>query len=293
MRSELTKVIPSFVRRADPNHPHYSGFRDHQIKQAILVHRLANAIPPGQGQDSVSLVEFDSDAEIKVLSALAYPASQSSMAACKEWAAMLTTDQRTQIFRKLAAARSNRRHKPPRATELAVYTFDLVGDFGMYRDLHRHRMLTQERQTLTTRLGYEVPDDVREAGVETSFRNLMNQAADSYEIIAKDYPLEAQYIVPMAYRIRWTMTVNLRALIWLCELRSQPQGHPAYRSMAIRLSEEVARVHQDFSHLFRFMETGEHTLGRRKAERRQTKIQVERDEADAVRIATNQLSLDL
>jgi thymidylate synthase ThyX len=150
-----------------------------------------------------------------------------------------------------------------------VYTFDLTGDFGMYRDMHRHRMLTQERQSLTTRLGYEIPDDVVAAGAAPRFRELMAQAAADFEAIAADHPLEAQYAVPMAYRVRWSMTVNLRALIWLCELRSQPQGHPAYRRMAQQLYAAVRDVHPRLAALFKFVDTSEPELGRLGAEQRQ------------------------
>jgi len=275
MRAELAKVIPSFIRRADPGHPHLAGFRRHREEQAALLRRLAaataassaaNASAPGPG---VTLIDHDPEAETKVLAALAYPEGQAPLTECRRWAAALPATERERILGELAATRGNRRHKPPRATELAVYSFDLTGDFGMYRDLHRHRMLTQERQVLTTRLGYEVSEDVQASGQEPRFRALMERAAETYEAIAQDHPLEAQYAVPMAYRIRWSMTVNLRALIWLCELRSQPQGHPAYRRMAQQLYAAVRGVHPGLATLFRYMDLSTPELGRLGAEQRQ------------------------
>jgi hypothetical protein len=228
------------------------------------------------GIPGVRLIDHDPEAEVKVLAALAYPESHGSLDACRRWAAGLSAPEREKLFGELAAVRGNRRHKPPRATELAVYTFDLVGDFGMYRDLHRHRMLTQERQVLTARLGYEVTEDVRAAGVESRFRALLDQAAETAETIAADHPLEAQYAVPMAFRIRWSMTVNLRALIWLCELRSQPQGHPAYRRMAQQLFAAVQTVHPRLAALFRFVDSSAPELGRLGAELRQEQKRAER-----------------
>jgi len=274
MQGELAKVIPSFIRRADPAHPHFAGFRQHRLDQAALLRSVGGAVRPASGSASggasaATLVDYDAEAEVKVLAALAFPESQGSLPECRRWAAALPEPERGRILADLAAARRNRRHKPPRATELAVYTFELVGDFGMYRDLHRHRMLTQERQRLTTRLGYEVADDVRAAGQEPRVRELMERAAECYEAIAADHPLEAQYAVPMAFRIRWSMTVNLRALIWLCELRSQPQGHPAYRRMAQQLYAAVQGVQPRLAALFRYMDLSEPELGRLGAEQRQ------------------------
>ena len=274
MQGELGKVIPSFVRRAHPAHPHFAGFQRHGAAQAALRRRLGAAIATDPGSPGVRLIDHDADAEVKVLAALAYPEAQASLGACRRWAAGLSATERERLLGELAAARGNRRHKPPRAAELAVYTFDLVGDFGMYRDLHRHRMLTQERQVLTTRLGYEVTEDVRGAGVELRFRALMDQAAETVEAIAAEHPLEAQYAVPMAFRIRWTMTVNLRALIWLCELRSQPQGHPAYRRMAQHLYAAVQAVHPRLATLFRFVDTSAPELGRLGAELRHDRTRV-------------------
>ncbi len=270
MQGELAKVIPSFIRRADPAHPHFAGFRQHRTDQAALLRRLGGAVSAASAASSgVTLVDFDPEAELKVLAALAFPEGRGSLPECRRWAAALPGPERARILAELAETRRNRRHKPPRAAELAVYTFELVGDFGMYRDLHRHRMLTQERQPLTTRLGYEVSADVRAAGLEPRVRELMERAAECYEALAADHPLEAQYAVPMAYRIRWSMTVNLRALIWLCELRSQPQGHPAYRRMAQQLYAAVRAVQPRLAALFRHMDLSEPELGRLGAEQRQ------------------------
>ena len=98
--------------------------------------------------------------------------------------------------------RLNRRDTPGRGLEMPFYTFDLVGDYGIYRDLQRHRMLTQERQLLSTSYGYEKPEEIEEAGLGSIFDDAMLQAAEVYENLQKDFPHEAQYVVPMGYRIR-------------------------------------------------------------------------------------------
>ncbi len=282
MYVELAKVIPSFVRRANPDHPHFAGFADYQraLSQALANCALgfagcaagpaAAAVPAKAGPPrEVELVESDPAAPAKVLAALAYPGGATELSALLAAAARLSPREQARRLEAIAAVRANRRHKPPRALELANYTFDLLGDFGMYRDMHRHRMLTQQRQSLSTRHGYEVPDEVREAGLAGRFATMMEQAREAYEAIAAEHPAQAQYVVPMAYRIRWHMHVNLRALIWLVELRSTPQGHPAYRRMAQQLYRRVAEVHPAFAPLFRFVDLEDYALGRLDAEQRQ------------------------
>ena len=132
----------------------------------------------------------------------------------------------------------------------------------MFRDLHRHRILTQERQPLSTFLGYEIPPDIRASGAEEIYRAAMERAARAYETLSADFPLEAQYVVPMAYRIRWYFKINLRSLIWLCELRSAPQGHANYRRMAQAMAKSVMEKHPLFAPLFKFVDFESYELGR-------------------------------
>jgi hypothetical protein len=216
----------------------------------------------------VELVDWDAEAPAKVLTALDYPGSGVDWRTVRREIDRLGAEGQARRLEALAALRGNRRHKPPRALELAAYTFDLRGDFGMYRDLHRHRMLTQQRQPLSTRHGYDLPEDLREAGLEAPFAAAMDAAAEAYEAIAAELPAEAQYVVPMACHIRWQMHVNLRALIWLVELRSAPQGHPAYRRMAQHLYRLVAAAQPAFAPLFRFVDLEDYPLGRMGAEQR-------------------------
>ncbi len=277
MYGELGKVIPSFIRRAAPDHPHFGGFREFEQAQRAALRALGDQLPrpaapeparPGEHTVAV-LVEHDPDAEVKVLAALLFPESVLPLPALREWAGSLPPEERARIFREQGELRRNRRHKLPRALEAAYYTFDLVGDFGMYRDMHRHRMLTQTRQPLSTRLGYEMGEEIDAAGLAPRFMEMMERAADAYEQMAPAFPAQAQYVVPMAYRIRWCMQLNLRSLMWLTELRSSPQGHPAYRRMAQQIYLEVKRVHPALAETIRFVNLEQYPLGRLDAEQRQ------------------------
>ena len=272
MREELTKVIPSFIRRSAPEHPHFQALRDYQTRVDHTVRELVQGqawSAPLSQAPSVSLVEHDPDAEARILAALLYPETQAPLAQVREWAASLPAAERAAVFSRLTGLRENRRHKLPRALETVFYTFDLVGDFGMYRDLHRHRTLTQQRQPLSPRHGYTMPPEVADAGAGERFAALMAQAGEAYAAIHADFPRQAQYVVPMACHIRWMVHINLRALMWLVELRSAPQGHPAYRWMAQQMFRRVDEVHPHLAGLMRFVDLEDHALGRLGAEQRQ------------------------
>jgi thymidylate synthase ThyX len=264
---ELEKAVPSFIRRADPAHKHCISWTDFFLKeQNYLKHTAEKISSPFQdkktGSESVLLTEYDQHAELKVAAALLYPYSSVSLAELKKKIQTWPQQEKDELFQTLSGYRENRRHKPPRALEHAEYTFDLAGDFGMFRDLHRHRILTQERQRLTTGMGYVVPEDITASGLEKPYREALEKAAHAYEKIAVPYPWEAQYVVPLAYRIRWYFKINLRSLLWMCELRSMPQGHIHYRKMAQEMVKKVMEVHPAFRPFFKFMNFEDHALGR-------------------------------
>ena len=279
-QEELSKVIPSFVRRGKEGHKHFEAWKEfYRMQRTFLARKaenLSGPLTPPCGE--VSLIHKDAEAVDKVLSALLFEFSSEDLKALYGRASRLSDEQKGEIFNALAEFRGNRRHKPPRAFEQAEFVFDLTGDFGMFRDLHRHRILTQERQPLSTRLGYAVPEDIKGAGVEEVYHKAMKQAQEAYEILVKDFPFEAQYVVPMNYRIRWYFKINLRSLLWLCELRSAPQGHENYRRMAQKMAGAVMEAFPHFAPLFKFVDFNTYTLGRLTQEIRKEKKSNQGDE---------------
>jgi thymidylate synthase ThyX len=270
---ELSKVIPSFIRRADRNHPRFQDYEDYTNFQKGLLNDFYSekfsieSVPP---QDmEVRLVEFDTNAENRLLAALLFPFSHASLQELLQKLAALPEDQKKQLIQEYSKLRLNRRDKPGRGLEMPFYTFDLVGDYGIYRDLQRHRMLTQERQLLSTSYGYEKPEEIEEAGLGSIFDDAMLQAAEVYENLLKDFPHEAQYVVPMGYRIRWFVKINLRSLSWLTELRSVPQGHTGYRRIAQQMYLRVKEVHPTLADLMKFVDLEDYPLGRLESEVRQ------------------------
>jgi thymidylate synthase ThyX len=174
------------------------------------------------------------------------------------------------VLEALLGDRANRRQRAPRALEHAQYTFEIVANFAAYRDLHRHRMLTQDRQLLGTSLGYDLPEALADLGVAEVFASAVDQAASAHERLARDLgPALAQYVVPLAFRVRWYFRTNLREVYHLCELRTTPQGHPDYRWVAQEMFRRVSEVHPRLASYARFVDLGPgDELERRESERR-------------------------
>lgn len=266
---ELSKVIPSFVRRAELKHKHHIGYQKYfeNISHEVISfaeHLLTSDTHHEKvhKEPGVALLSYDSDAVYKVAAALLFAHTTISLEELEEKLRWSGREEIGRLFDGLSSCRQNRRHKSPRALERAVYTFEIIADFGTYRDLQRHRMLTQERQMLSCDHGYYLPKELFACGLEGKYKEALSKAKEAYDIIAKELPEEAQYIVPMAFNIRWYQSINLRALQWLSELRSQPAGHPSYRKIARQLTELVIQKEPLFEKFFRFVDYTEPEVGR-------------------------------
>ena len=261
MHRELALVIPSFVKRAlDDRYGRPAAERMAAVRERMA--RMARRQPAGPVPPQVRLVEFDPDAERKVIAAALFP--QSTLPLEEQ-----SGDPRA-VLDALMADRANRRQRAPRALEHAIYTFEIVGNFAAYRDLHRHRMLTQDRQLLGTELGYDVPAGLADLGVDGRFREAVERAIPAHSSLERTLgPALAQYVVPLAFHVRWYFRVNLREVYHLCELRTTPQGHPDYRWIAQEMFRRVTEVHPRLAAYARFVDLGRgDELERRRAERK-------------------------
>jgi thymidylate synthase ThyX len=262
---ELSKVIPSFVRRAEPSHKYQRSFLDFQDQVSSELKQFA--IRYAEDLDSMDhpglrLLSFDYEGPSKVAAALLFPHSQASLLDLQEYCRGLSADEMGKIFDSICNNRENRRHKGPRALEHTMFTFEILADFGIYRDLQRHRMLTQDRQMLTCDFGYYVPSEIKDTEIERPYIQALEEAKKAYDTLALELAEEAQYIVPMAYNIHWYFHVSLRELIWLCELRSSPAGHPAYRYIAQEMAKQVSLAVPVFERFFKFVDFEGYELGR-------------------------------
>ena len=245
MLTELRKVIPSFLKRvdlADRGVLASAYLADTKAAtQAVARTLLDDDDEPAEGW-SVQLVDFDPDGEVKAIAAMLYPHSHLSDAQLLERVHKMGNDERLSIAKAYVGDRTNRRHRPGRALERTDYRFDIVSDYGAFRDLQRHRLLTIEWQDLSPRHGYHRPDLVDEAGGGALYDHAMAVSARLHDDLLPAFPNQAPYAVALAYRIRYVMQMNAREAMHLTELRSAPQGHPTYRVVAQQMHRQIAEV---------------------------------------------------
>ncbi|MBE9180685.1 FAD-dependent thymidylate synthase [Oculatella sp. LEGE 06141] len=280
MQQELDQLIPSFVKRAKTERgqqyaQYLSANRD---RTAQLTHQQLKPIEP-TATSFVQLVEYDADAEIKIVASILYPHSDLTLERIKEYVRGLSTSEKAEIINTYVGERSTRFHRPGRAFEETYYTFDVLADLGAYRDLHRHRVLTQERQRYSVRHGYVVPPELEAANLAEPYRKALDDAAETAELIHTDLPDAAQYVVPFAYRVRWRMTLNLREVYHFVELRSSRQGHSTYRAIAQGMYHHIRAVHPTLVANLTFVDLNNYGLERLAAEQRlDTKLKQRRQE---------------
>ena len=272
MLVELRKVIPAFLTRVDQAD---RGVRWSEYLASTLegVHWMAAQILAGvdaEPRDEVTLTDFDPDGEVKIVAAALYAATDLSDAQLLAAANRMTIDERAAVLRAYIGDRGNRRHRPGRAFERTSYRFDVLTDYGAFRDLQRHRLLTLEWQPLSTRHGYSEPDALREAGVLDGWTKVMEASADLYEAMrSAGLDAAAPYAVAMAYRVRFYMEMNAREAMHVIELRTAPQGHPAYRRVCQQMHRLIANRagHKAVAAAMRFVDHSEVELERLKSER--------------------------
>ena len=238
---ELRKVIPAFLIRVDrPDRGvAWSEYlaeveRDTCAKVKELFEGNNENIAP-----DVMLTDFDPHGEIKVVAAALYAASSLPDGVLLNRAQKMSFEERLSVLRAYVGNRKNRRHRPGRAFERTHYRFDIVADYGAFRDLQRHRLLTLDWQTLSPDLGYIVPESVKDLGMLDRWTKVMSESADLYQDLAShDQRALAPYALSMAYRVRFYMEMNAREAMHIIELRSAPQGHATYR----RVVQEMHRL---------------------------------------------------
>jgi thymidylate synthase ThyX len=273
--TELRKVIPSFLTRVD--RPDRGGaYIDYLAENRRNMEELADklladeeaATPPREREldaaTSVRLVDYDPDAEDKVVAAMLYPYTSIAETRIRERVERMTVDEKLDVVRTYAGDRSgNRRHRPGRALEAVSYRFDVLSDYGAFRDLQRHRMLTIEWQDLSTAHGFTMPAAVAAAGGQSRYEASMERSDSLYRALARRVPAQAAYAVALAFRVRYVMQMNAREAMHLIELRTGPQGHPEYRRVAQRMHQLIAEEagHRVVAELMRFVDYEDYEEG--------------------------------
>ena len=272
MLEELRKVIPAFLVRVDQ--PNRGGeWIEHLRSTRENMRALTDELLAGEEPDPAPLVRltaWEPDADESLVAAMLYPYSDLPEERLLELARKMTVEERLRVLRTYVGERRNRRHKPGRGFERVWYRFDVLGDYGGFRDIQRHRMLTMDWQDLSPRHGYDIPPEAEEMGFAPAYREAAEQSAALWERVHPDLPDQAPYTVCMAYRIRYAMQLNLREAFHLIELRSSPQGHPGYRKIAHEMYRQIAEVagHRTVAELMTYVDLGSVDLERLEAERR-------------------------
>jgi thymidylate synthase ThyX len=243
MLGELRKIIPSFLTRVDLDDRGVRWSRYLEDVRRDLEEKALTLPGPGDVGPSVTLVDWDPDAELKIAAAALYAVSELPDADLLDIVRTMSWEERAALITSLVGDRENRRHKPGRPMERTTYRFDVTCDIGAFRDLQRHRLMTLEWQRYTTRLGYDLPPEVEDLGLTDDWDRIMDDSRDLYEEVRDDLgPDVAQYVVPFAYNVRFVMEMNPRQAFHLIELRSQAAGHPAYRRVAHEMHLAIREV---------------------------------------------------
>jgi thymidylate synthase ThyX len=250
IQEELDKSIPSFVKRSkDEKGYAFSGYISNRHADISWLTKSALSKGCFESADLVSndpetiLTKFELDGVDRVIAAIMYPHASDYHADLMAVARSMSDDEKDEIITAYVGDRSSRHIKVGRAFEEIHYNFEILADIGAYRDLQRHRMMSQDRQAFTVDYSYSVPIDIIRAGLEAEYRSAMDQAYQTYQDVYDAMPDFAQYVVPFGYKIHWRIKMNLRQAFHLIELRSTLQAHPNYRSIALSMHKLISTVH--------------------------------------------------
>lgn len=271
LHRELDVIIKSFVKRSDDKYGKLLQKYHDELKSTA--NSLAKKYLKNEKKTSflVELVESEPEKKAgeKIISAILYEQAQGiSYQTILSEVRKMSPPVRKKIIRIFVQLRKNRRHRPPRAFEMTEYTFDLLTNFGMFRDFHRHRVLTLERQLLTTNHGFFIPSEVSDLGIQKDFVDCMYKSKEAFDFIAPKMPEQAQYVVNFAYKYPYFMRLNLREATHLIELRTVPQGHSDYRNVGQNMYKAIKKVHPILSQIIKFADMKQYELERLESEKR-------------------------
>lgn len=276
---ELNQIIPKFVKRA--RRDDYVVQTEARMKQ--LAGELLGGVVPEAEQEACVLApapQNPRDLLDHTLAAALYPCSKHPFRLLLQVVRHLSYDMRSDLLDTYAGRRAARRDRPGRAFEAGYpLTFDIQADFGAYRDLQRHRMVTQQRQLLHPGLGYEPAEEIDAIGFRDRVVECFVKSAALHSKMSRELSPElAQYAVLFGYRIRWMMGMNLREAMHLIELRTTPQGHPSYRRIAQQMMDALRNAHPELASTIRFADYNEYYWSRAESEARQRRKEREIDE---------------
>ncbi|MCA9325666.1 FAD-dependent thymidylate synthase [Candidatus Saccharibacteria bacterium] len=273
------KVTPTFLERADK--PERGGATiAYRANTEEAVRELADEyLPAGYSEagEPVTLTDVWPRNELDIVADMLYEHVDQPLRKIRDEVAGWHYEKRLSVFDAYMGERLNRRHKPGRALEKAHYSWDLVCDYGIFRDLQRHRMVDDLNwQQLTPRYGYEIPKLVEDAGLTDQFEACFDLSLKLYSVLQRaGHEVDAQYATLMGHRMRWKVTYNAREAFHLHELRTSPQGHPGYRKLVLQMHEKLSQVHPLLGEAMKFVNQGEDEALTRLAAERYTQFKLQ------------------
>lgn len=270
---EARKIVPAFLERADkPDRGGATIAYQANTRQTIndLTQQYLPANHTDPSQTPVSLSDVWPRNELDIVADMLYEHSDLSLETIRQVVAGWSYDQKANIFMAYMGERLNRRHKPGRAIEKIHYSWDLICDYGIFRDLQRHRIVDDlEWQELTPRHGFDIPKLIEDAGLADMFEDCFDESLRLYSLLQQNgYALEAQYATLLGHKMRWKVTYNAREAFHIHELRTSPQGHPGYRKLVAQMHDKLAEIHPLMASAMKFVNQGEDPeLSRLAAER--------------------------
>lgn len=275
--TELNKVVPSLVKRIPDKHglAMQELFKNRTENTFNLVNQTLANMEANDLTEQVKLVGYtgkgaenpDDTAQVILTASILYKFSHGhSMKQMIEKAILMSREERKKIINAYVGNRTNRRHKSGRAFESVEYLFDLNARLGIFRDIQRHRICTQERQNFTVNLGFNTRKEFKEIGISDDYESKMQQVIDLFNKLHPILPFQAQYVVTFGFNTRWYYRLNARQLFHLCELRTVPGGHPDYRKLVQDIFYAVQKVHPTVTEHMKFINLDDRPLGRLESE---------------------------
>jgi len=237
LKEAAREEVPTLMGHAEQNR----YLRETEEALGALTPPCLGALAPRR-PEALTLIDYDEEAEERLVAALLYRRSISPFAELLERARRMSPPERERVVDE-ALKRLGPHDRPLRELEHVYYTIDCLVDQGAYGDLKRHRMMTQTPQPPTVDWGYAIPRAIVEAGLRREYEEAIDHATAAYRRIHPRHPHEAAYLVTNAHNRRFLMTLNLRELYHLISLRARKEGHFSYRRIALRIYELVKEKH--------------------------------------------------
>ena len=272
LQQEFDKVIPSLVERPKTErgreYQKYFAERDEAVKK--LTDKVFADFEVQTQHEEVELVYFDPFGQEEIVAAILYPAQSKNLSLMQvlQRVKIMTADEKLKILKTYVQGRKHRTYKTGRAFENTYYTFHINGNVGIFRDIHRHRMLTQDRPLFSFESGYDTPQDLVDAGLDGTYHETVQRMQALFAKMKAWSQESAQYVVPMGAKVSWYQTENVREAIWEIELRTGSQGHPDYRRIEQKKFELIKKVHPLLAEAFLFVDFTDYELARRESEKR-------------------------